>query len=133
MARHRILVVDHEPLVTGLVSSVLSKDGYKTLVVHSSSEAIQQAPSFASDLVVIDPIMPGVSGLETAAQIAKATQSRILFLTALCDDREFREELRGMQQQGCRCGALPKPIVREQLLDYVRRDIGPVAAESESI
>jgi CheY-like chemotaxis protein len=130
MLQQRVLIADHDPAVAGLVDSILSESGYRTLVVHSSSDAIQRAPGFGPELVIIDPIMPGVSGLEAATQIAKATRSRLLFLTTLCADPDFREVLRGIRQQGHECGALPKPFKREQLLDYLRRAMGPVGAET---
>lgn len=133
LAKHHVLIADHEPVVADLINSLLKEDGYKTMVVYSSSDAIQRAVTFRPNLVIIDPIMPGLSGVEAATKIAKSTRSKILFLTTLASDRDFRELLRGIRQQGLDCDALPKPFTKEQLVTFVRRELGPVVVLTDAM
>jgi CheY-like chemotaxis protein len=133
MVKDHILIVDHEPVLANRINSLLQQDGYETTVAYSSSDAVRCGPAFKPDLVIIDPIMPGISGVEAATQIAKATRSKILFLTTLSGDRDFRELLKGIRQQGFECGALPKPFTKEQLLNYVRREIGPAIVLTDAL
>src|SRR5262249_3907569 len=79
----RVLIADHEPVVGDLINSLLKQDGYDSMVVYSSADAVESAPGFQPSLLIIDPIMPGVSGVEAATQVAKATNSKVLFLTTL--------------------------------------------------
>jgi len=124
MPSHRILIADHEPLIGSFVAGVLSQDGYETRLEQSSTVAIESAATFLPQLLVIDPIMPGLSGVEAAARISRETKCKVLFLTTLASDSDFREMLRGLRQQGCDCEALFKSSSKEQLLDHVRRRIG---------
>ena len=133
MAKPHLLIVDHEPVLANRINSLLQQDGYETTVAYSSSDAVRCGPAFKPDLVIIDPIMPGMSGVEAATQIAKTARSKILFLTTLSGDRDFRELLKGIRQQGFECGALPKPFTKEQLLNYVRREIGPAIVLTDAV
>ena len=68
--------------------------------------------------------MPGLSGVETAIRISDEIRCKVLFLTTMAADQDFREMVRGLRQQGCDCDALPKLFSKEELLDYVRHRVG---------
>ena len=68
-----------------------------------SAEAIECAPIFRPELLVINPAMPSLSGVEAARQISRDTKCKVLFLSTLAKDPDFREMLRGLRQQGCQC------------------------------
>jgi CheY-like chemotaxis protein len=59
----RILVVDDEPHVGALVRDVFSTLGYAVKHVVSGAEALELVPVFEPDLVLLDLLMPGVSGV----------------------------------------------------------------------
>jgi len=72
MATARVLVVDDEPAVLGLVSGALSRKGYEVHAVSSPLQALHLAhdtPCF--DLVVSDVIMPEMCGPELVERIAR--------------------------------------------------------------
>jgi DNA-binding response OmpR family regulator len=126
MATHSILITDHDEALSDLVSRALSRDGYEVRVAASSAAAIECAPTFRPELLVINPAMPNLSGVEAAKQICRDTKCKVLFLSALARDPDFRDMLRGLRQQGCECSALGVPFDNDELLAYVRREIGPV-------
>ena len=126
MAAHSILITDHDKALSDLVSRALSRDGYEVRVASSSAAAIECAPTFRPELLVINPAMPNLSGVEAAKQICRDTKCKVLFLSALARDPDFRDMLRGLRQQGCECSALGVPFDNDELLAYVRREIGPV-------
>ncbi len=59
----RILVIDDEPDVLIFISSVLEDNGFEPVTTSSGFEAIQLARSERPDLILLDLIMPGKSGL----------------------------------------------------------------------
>jgi DNA-binding response OmpR family regulator len=126
MVKHSILVVDTDESIIDRVKGALSSDGYKVQVAGSSQQAVEAAPRVAPNLVIINPIMPGRSGVETAKQISKAVGSKVLFLSELAKDADFREVLRGLKQQGCDCTAMGRQFEPRELVTHVRREIGPV-------
>jgi CheY-like chemotaxis protein len=72
MATPRVLVVDDEPAVLGLVCTALSARGYEVQSALSPLRALElarDAPCF--DLIVSDVIMPGMCGPELIRKFAK--------------------------------------------------------------
>ena len=78
-----ILVVDDERDIREIVRILLESRGYCAECAASGSEAIAYIEAHPdTDLVVMDIMMPGLSGVEACAEIRKYSQAPILFLTA---------------------------------------------------
>ena len=131
MAKHSILIVDHQNTVLGLAKKVLADDGYEVHVAGSSREAIELSRGLGPELLVINPAMPTLSGVEAARQISRDAKCKVLFLSDLAKDSDFREMLRGLRQQGCECSAIGVPFESSELLTYVRREIGSVVVATQ--
>ena len=131
MAKHSILIVDHQNTVLGLAKKVLADDGYEVHVAGSSREAIDLSRGLGPELLVINPAMPTLSGVEAARQISRDVKCKVLFLSDLAKDSDFREMLRGLRQQGCECSAIGVPFESSELLTYVRREIGSVVVATQ--
>jgi CheY-like chemotaxis protein len=127
MPTPRILIADHNPPISEALKVYLEADGYAVTVVGSSEEALRQGPALKPDLLLIDPIMPGVSGVEVATRLARDVKCKVLFVTALADDADFKEMVRGLTRQGCDADILPKPFEKAQLLGSVTKKIGAPA------
>jgi CheY-like chemotaxis protein len=125
MTSPRILVADHNPPISEVIKVILEAGGYGVTVVDSSEQALIQGTPLRPQLLLIDPIMPGISGVEVATRLSSETNCKVLFVTAFADDADFKEMVRGLQKQGCEAGILPKPFEKDQLLESVRRKIGP--------
>ncbi len=115
-----ILVVDDEPDTLGLVQLTLETAGYRVSGAASGGEALLQAQQQAFDLILLDVMMPDLSGLEVyrRLQATLTTVPPVVFLTAKNrpEDREAGEGLGA-------AAYLVKPITRGQLLDVLRRTL----------
>lgn len=83
---HSILVVDDDPEIVTLLSTRLSKRGYKISTASDGSKALELAKRELPDLVLLDVMMPGKSGWEVARALKQdpATQSvKIMMVTAI--------------------------------------------------
>lgn len=78
-----ILVVDDDRRLRGLLSQYLSDQGYAVSVAASAEEARQLLSLLTADLMVLDVMMPGETGLEFAAGLSSLHRPPILMLTAL--------------------------------------------------
>ena len=58
----RILVVDDEPDITGLVAYHLAKAGYRVITAASGPEALRSVRDERPDLIVLDLMLPGMTG-----------------------------------------------------------------------
>lgn len=86
----RVLIVDDLDSNRLLLSQIVSDFGYQCLSVNDGTQAIQAMSQFEPDIVLLDVLMPGLNGIDTAPklkQIAGEVHLPIIFITAL-DDQE---------------------------------------------
>lgn len=96
----KILVVDDMPDLRFLVQSILLQQGYTVLVAHSGAHALellQQIPDI--NLVLLDIMMPDLSGIETLSLMNQFRQARKLKVAFLTGIRAKDEIARGMQMK----------------------------------
>ncbi len=79
-----ILVVDDEPKLRALLSRFLSENGFRVTMAESAAEARDKLRFMDFDLMVLDVMMPGESGLELTGDLRgeRAPAMPILLLTA---------------------------------------------------
>lgn len=90
MSRH-ILVVDDDPSVRGVVEAVLFADGFDVTSVRNGEEALDAMEDHLPDAVVLDLMMPSMTGWEVLDEIRRDKRSRhsgvpVLVLTAKATD-----------------------------------------------
>ncbi len=72
----KILVIDDDDLVRGMVCNALKKAGFDVIEASNGNEGVAKAQSEDSDVVVTDILMPDKEGIETILEI-KATKAKI--------------------------------------------------------
>ncbi|MDI3547832.1 MAG: hypothetical protein PWR10_1484 [Halanaerobiales bacterium] len=80
--KERILVVDDEPKITEIVQAYLEKEGYQVLVAHDGKRALEIFEQNQPDFIILDLMLPGISGEEVCRQIRQTSHVPILMLTA---------------------------------------------------
>ena len=106
-----ILVVDDDNRLRELLRKYLSEHGYIVLTATDAQDARVKLKSLSFDLIVLDLMMPGESGLDFAADFRKTSDVPILMLTAM---GETEDRIRGLEH-----GAddyLTKPFEPRELL-----------------
>lgn len=78
--KQRILVADDEPEIREVLRMMLGSEGYEILEAANAEEAVEKAGQ--ADLVILDIMMPGESGIWACTKIREKTNVPILFLTA---------------------------------------------------
>ena len=78
----RILVVDDEPTILDSVGFTLEREGFEVLSARDGSEALKLARERAPDVVVLDVMLPGLSGREVCRQLRAESDVPILMLSA---------------------------------------------------
>lgn len=78
----RVLVVDDEVALTGVVSSYLVREGFEVSLAHSGPDAVAMTRLNRPDLIVLDVMLPGFDGIEVCRQIRQFTDAYIIMLTA---------------------------------------------------
>lgn len=82
-----IIVDDHRIVIDGLRAILLGKPNFKILhELSSGKELIQVINTQAPDLVILDVMLPDISGLELISIVKSRTNSKVLMLTANTDE-----------------------------------------------
>jgi two-component system OmpR family response regulator len=82
----KILVVDDDPNLRGLVGLALERAGFTVVTAADGQVALMQAAREAPDLIVLDQGLPEVDGLEVCRRIRARSEVPIIFLTARDDE-----------------------------------------------
>jgi DNA-binding response OmpR family regulator len=83
-----VLVVDDEPIVRDVVVRYLERDGHRTLEAATGDEARRVLERESLSLVVLDVMLPGISGLELCRWIRSRSEVPIVMLTALGEEAD---------------------------------------------
>lgn len=88
----RILYVEDDPGIQTIVRIALERRGGFTVeVCDSGKQAIEVAPQFAPDLILLDVMMPGMDGIDTfkaLREIPETVDIPVIFITAKVQQRE---------------------------------------------
>jgi len=86
MVARRVLVVDDEPTVRDVVARYLERDGYVVCEVGDGDEVAAAVETFRPDLVVLDVMLPGRSGLDVLRDLGNRVP--VILLTARTDETD---------------------------------------------
>jgi two-component system phosphate regulon response regulator PhoB len=93
---HRILVVDDEPDITGLVAYHLARAGYRVSTATNGRDALKSAREERPDVVVLDLMLPGVSGYEVLQELRKRKETSEVGIILLTARREEADRIKGL-------------------------------------
>lgn len=111
----RILIVDDENDIAELISDILEDEGYQTSIANDGNSAIEKVKKNDYDLILLDVMMPDISGTEVCATIRNLTDAPIIFVTAKTN---LTSKLVGFE-----VGAddyITKPFINEELVARVK-------------
>jgi len=126
----QILIVDDEPAIRQMLQFTLSGEGFRCVEAGSVDQADDAIASGAPDLILLDWMLPGVSGLDFARRLKREARTQGIPIIMLTAREEEGDKVRGLDS-----GAddyVTKPFSTQELLARVRavlRRVGPLSAE----
>ena len=124
MRRTRILIVDDEPGLARVLTLMLEKlNRYEVISVRDSSLALNQVVKFKPHLVLLDWVMPKMSGGDVARQIradSRVSRTPILVISALVKERNGEGEFAGFP-------AISKPMGLNELVHGIEEQLRKAA------
>jgi two-component system OmpR family response regulator/two-component system response regulator CpxR len=114
-AMTRILLIDDDVELAGLLCEYLQQEGFETAAVHDGESGVAEALSGRYAIVVLDVMLPGLNGVEALKRIRARSRVPILMLTARGDDVD--------RIVGLELGAddyVPKPCTPRELVARLR-------------
>jgi adenylate cyclase len=114
----KILVVDDTPQNIKVLDAILSPRGYRVVTARSGAEALQKVRDEAPDLVLLDILMPGMSGYEVAQRLRADPATGVLPIVMVTALGAQEEKVKAIE-----AGAddfLTKPVNQLELLARVK-------------
>jgi two-component system KDP operon response regulator KdpE len=88
MSAATILIVDDEPQIRRVMRTTLTSHGYSVVEAASGEEALEKLRAERPDLIILDVNMPGISGIQTCAEIRTSSDVPIIMLTIRNSERD---------------------------------------------
>lgn len=111
----RILVVDDDEALSEMVGIVLTNEGYEPTFCDAGDRAVNAFESYDPDLILLDLMLPGMSGIQVCERIREVSDVPVIMLTAKSDTEDV---VRGLE-----AGAddyIAKPFKPAELLARIR-------------
>jgi two-component system response regulator MtrA len=123
----KILVVEDDPGVSTMVGIILADAGYDSVICDDGGAALEMFTSEKPDLILLDVMLPGRSGIEVSRAIREVAGTPIIMLTA----KDSNEDI----VAGLEAGAddyLTKPFDKSVLIARIRARLRPLTKSSTS-
>jgi two-component system response regulator CpxR len=124
----RILIVDDDFELCSLVSEYLAPEGFRVESVHDGETGLQRALSGNYLMVVLDVMLPGMSGFDVLRRVRATSRVPVLLLTARGEDVD--------RIVGLEIGAddyLPKPFNPRELVARIRAVLRRTSADPKGV
>lgn len=123
----KILIVEDEEALSDPLAFLLGREGFQTIVVDNGLDALPVFDREGADLVLLDVMLPGMSGTEVCRKLREVSSVPIIMLTA--KDSELDKVL------GLELGAddyVTKPYSARELIARIRAVLRRRSAETDS-
>lgn len=87
-SKRKVLIVDDEPKIIEAVAAYLDNSGYESLIAYDGEQALSLFEKRKPDLVILDLMLPKISGEEVCKAIRRTSRVPIIMLTAKIDESE---------------------------------------------
>jgi two-component system phosphate regulon response regulator PhoB len=130
MAKTKVLIVEDEEAISTLLDYNLTREDFETRIAVDGEDGLLKAQEFHPDIVILDWMLPKVSGIEVCRRLRQDPETRNLPIIMLTARSEEADRIRGLET-----GAddyLTKPFSTAELLARVRavlRRIRPALVE----
>lgn len=121
--KKKIMIVDDEVNILELVRAILEQEGFEIIGVSSSQECLDKLKEVKPDLILMDMMMPSMSGRETTERIRKNPKTKnlkVAFLTVARFSEVGRDMLKGLNV----LDYITKPFDNNDLVRRVKKLVG---------
>ncbi len=97
MTSTRVLIVEDEEAISALLDYTLSKEGFDTVLAADGEEALLKVEEERPDVVVLDWMLPNVSGIEVCRRLRSKTETQNIPIIMLTARTEEADKVRGLE------------------------------------
>lgn len=127
MGKPRVLVVDDEPDVVSVIERTLATEGFEVLSAYDGISALDLAETQQPDLVLLDIMMPMMSGYEVCEQLKANPQTQNI--PVVCLTSAHSVDARARSRKAGAVTLIMKPFAPAELIAQIQRHIKGDGAE----
>ncbi|HLC50112.1 MAG TPA: response regulator [Candidatus Nanoarchaeia archaeon] len=119
----KIMIVDDEPSIRELIKAIFSSEGFEVIDAASGQECLEKLKTEKPDLILMDMMMPGMSGRETVEKIRQSESTKnlkIMFLTVARFSETGKETLDNLNV----LDYVTKPFDNDDLVKKAKKALG---------
>lgn len=116
----KILIIEDSKQTVDILSEILQREGYEVHKAHDGIEGYRLTKRIKPDLVLLDLLLPKISGFEICKRIAQDNEIRktpIIILSTLAEDKEALKKLKNFDI----IKFMKKPYDLEDLLSEIKK------------
>jgi len=122
----KIMVVDNEPDIVDLTRTVLELGGYNVVTANSGEECLRKLEKDTVDLVLLDIMMPGMSGWDVFNRISKKSpEIKVAFMSIL----EISDKRKQVLLEEGLADYIMKPFDKDSLLNRIDKILSEAEKE----
>ena len=119
----KILIIEDEEILLDLLCRKLAKEGYRVLTAKNGEDGLRLAKEEKPDLILLDILMPKVSGMEVLREMAKDKAMRQIPVIIVSNSGQ-PVELYEAQKLGVRDWLIKTQFDPSEVINKVKRQIG---------
>lgn len=118
-----ILVIDDDEAALRLMPVILKRGGHVVVTANNGRAGIECAQTQQVDAIILDDVMPGLTGLEVLRQLKADEKTRLIpvIMNTGRSDSAYQQDATGIGASAI----LPKPALPQQILDTVSKVLPP--------
>lgn len=118
----RILIVDDSPTETHVLKGMLERNSHQALAVMDGEQGIATARALRPDLILMDVVLPGMSGFQATRQISKNPETSAIPVIIVSTKGQESDRVWGLRQ-GAR-DYITKPVREADLINRIKFVLG---------
>jgi len=115
----KILVVDDEPDLRFILRKILEREGYAVAEAESGEKALELLKTEKPDLILLDVMMPGLDGWETAKKIKSSPESKDVKIAMITAKVQEEDKIKSFEESGVEWH-ITKPVDKTRLITTVK-------------
>ncbi|MCG8434036.1 MAG: response regulator [Gammaproteobacteria bacterium] len=117
-----VLIVDDSPTEVHVLKTALEKNGFEIITADSAEQGIAMAKENKPDCILMDVVMPGMSGFQATRSLAKDPATSSIPVVIVTTKDQETDKVWGMRQGAT--DYLVKPVAEQQLVEKIKEALG---------
>ncbi len=118
----KVLIIDDSPTELYMLQKMVEKGGHEAITATEAEEGLKMASSDKPDVILMDVVMPGMSGFQATRKLNKDAETSSIPVVIVTTKDQETDRIWGLRQ-----GALDyitKPVKEGELLDKIKAALG---------